>query len=51
MLIYDVVGDSFDVSSLTIEDDILEVEAKHMYVSPTCFLLARINLVPTGTPH
>ena len=46
VLIYDVVGDNFDVSSLTIEDGIFQVKAKSMDVSPTPFLLTRIIQFP-----
>ena len=45
-LIYDMVGETFHGSSLTIEGGILEVKAKNMDVSPTSFLLPRIIQFP-----
>ena len=37
ILIYDVDGDTFDVSSLTVEDGIFEVTAKNTDTSPSSF--------------
>ena len=50
VLIYRVLGDSVDVSSLTIEDDIREVKAKNMDVIPASYP-SESDPVPTGTSH